>query len=131
MNFKWQANAVYKNDEKLELAKLIEKYEKQNDEKVEKNHGKRKYDYRRKRHVAVKPKWFLFESSAGVLHWHKRCPKCSSRFSRSYQSSNTCNWKHSRPVKPCITSCKESACFWWWQKTQSSGNSFGIIFLVC
>ena len=48
MNFKWQANAVYKNDEKLELAKLIEKYEKQHDEKVEKNHGKRKYDYRRK-----------------------------------------------------------------------------------
>ena len=33
---------------------------------------------------------FLFESSAGVLHWHERCPKWPSRFSTSYRSSNTC-----------------------------------------
>ena len=47
----------------MELAKLIEKYEKQHDEKVEKNHGKRKYDYRRKRHVAVKPKWGFYSKA--------------------------------------------------------------------
>ena len=57
MNFKRGANAVYKNDEKLELAKVVEKYKKQYDEEVEKNHGKTKYDYRLKRHVSVKPKW--------------------------------------------------------------------------
>ena len=55
MNFKQGANAVYKNDEKLELAKVVEKYKKQYDEEVEKNHGKTRYNYRRKRHVAVKP----------------------------------------------------------------------------
>ena len=42
MNFKRGANAVYKNDEKLELAKVVEKYKKQYDEEVEKNHGKKK-----------------------------------------------------------------------------------------
>ena len=56
MNFKRGAKAVYKHDGKLELAKAVEKYKKQYDEKVEKSHGKRKYDYRRKRHVAVKSK---------------------------------------------------------------------------
>ena len=56
MNFKRGANAVYNNDEKLELVKVVEKCKKQYDEEVEKNHGKTKYDYRRKRHVAVKPK---------------------------------------------------------------------------
>ena len=40
MNFKQGANAVYKNDEKLELAKAVEKYKKQYDEEVEQNHGK-------------------------------------------------------------------------------------------
>ena len=56
MNFKRGANAVNKNDEKLELAKVLEKCKKQYDEEVEKNHGKTKCDNRRKRHVAVKPK---------------------------------------------------------------------------
>ena len=36
MNFKQGANAVYKNDEKLELAKVVEKCKKQYDEEVEK-----------------------------------------------------------------------------------------------
>ena len=40
MNFKRRANAVYKNNEKLELAKIVEKYKKQYDEEVEKHHGK-------------------------------------------------------------------------------------------
>ena len=56
MNFKRGANAVYKNDGKLKLAKPVQKYKKQYDEKLEKSHGKTKYDYRRKRHVAVKSK---------------------------------------------------------------------------
>ena len=53
MNFKRGVNAVYNNDEKLELAKVVEQYNKQDDEEVEKNHGKTKHNYRRKRHVAV------------------------------------------------------------------------------
>ena len=60
MNFKQGANAVYKNDEKLGLAKVVEKYKKQYDEEVEKDHGKTIYNYRRKRHVAVKPKWGFY-----------------------------------------------------------------------
>ena len=63
MNFKWGANAVYKNDEKLELAKVVGKYKKEYDEEVEKNHGKTKYSYRRKRHVAVKPKWGFYSKA--------------------------------------------------------------------
>ena len=57
---------------------------------------------------------FLFKSSAGVLHWHERCPNWPSRFSMSYQS--TCIWKYSQPERPPMTSCKESTCFWWWHK---------------
>ena len=64
MNFKRRANAVYKNNEKLELAKIVEKYKKQYDEKVEKHHGKTKYGYKQKRHIAVKPKWGFY--SKGV-----------------------------------------------------------------
>ena len=36
MNFKRGANVVYKNDEKLELAKVVEKYKKLYDEEIEK-----------------------------------------------------------------------------------------------
>ena len=36
MNFKRGVNAVYKNDEKLELAKVVEKYKKLYDEEIEK-----------------------------------------------------------------------------------------------
>ena len=36
MNFKRGVNAVYNNDEKLELAKVVEQYNKQYDEEVEK-----------------------------------------------------------------------------------------------
>ena len=36
MNIKRAANAVYKNDEKLELAKVVEKYKKLYDEEIEK-----------------------------------------------------------------------------------------------
>ena len=36
MNFKRGANAVYKNDEKVELAKVIEKYKKLYDKEIEK-----------------------------------------------------------------------------------------------
>ena len=42
INFKQGANAVYKNDKKLKLAKVVEIYKKQYDEEVEKNHGKTK-----------------------------------------------------------------------------------------
>ena len=40
MNFKRGANAVYKNEEKFELAKVVEKYKNQYDEEVEETHGK-------------------------------------------------------------------------------------------
>ena len=63
MNFKRGANAVYNNDEKLELVKVVQKCKKQYDEEVEKNHGKTKYNYRRKRHVAVKPKWGFYSKA--------------------------------------------------------------------
>ena len=36
MNFKRGANAVYKNDEKLELVKVVEKYKKLYDEEIDK-----------------------------------------------------------------------------------------------
>ena len=39
MNFKRGANAVYKNGEKLELAKVVEKCKKQYDEEVESSAG--------------------------------------------------------------------------------------------
>ena len=63
MNFQRGANPLYKNDEKLELAKAVGKHKKQYDEKVEKGHGKTKYDYRRKRHVVVKPKWSFYSKA--------------------------------------------------------------------
>ena len=63
MNFKQGANAVYKNDEKLGLAKVVEKYKKQYDGEVEKDHGKTMYNYRRKRHVAVKHKWVFYSKA--------------------------------------------------------------------
>ena len=45
MKFNRGVNAVYNNDEKLELAKVVEQYNKQYDEEVEKNHGKTKHNY--------------------------------------------------------------------------------------
>ena len=39
----------------LELAELVEKTKEEYDLEVEKNKGKTKYDYRRKRHVPIKP----------------------------------------------------------------------------
>ena len=47
----------------MELAKVVEKYKKNYDEKVEKNHGKAKYYNRRKRHVAEKPKWGFYSKA--------------------------------------------------------------------
>ena len=44
----------------LGSATVVEKYKKQHDEEVEKNHGKTKYDYGRKRHVPAKPKWDFY-----------------------------------------------------------------------
>lgn len=45
MSFKRGAND-YKNDEKLELGKTVEKYKRQYDKEVEKNRGKTKCDYK-------------------------------------------------------------------------------------
>ena len=36
--------------------KTVEKYKRQYDEEVEKNPGKTKYNYKRKKHVAIKSK---------------------------------------------------------------------------
>ena len=40
---------------KLELAELVEKLKEEYDLEVEKNKGKTKYDYKRKRHVPINP----------------------------------------------------------------------------
>ena len=63
MNFKRGANDIYKNDEKLELAKTVEKYWRLYDEEVEKNRWKTKYDYKRKRHVTITPKWGFYSKA--------------------------------------------------------------------
>ena len=78
MNFKRGANTVYKTEKKLELAKVVEKYKKQYNEEVEKNYGKTKYNYRRKRQVAVKPKlgfcskvvWEFYTDMKDVPNYH-------------------------------------------------------------
>ena len=132
MNFQRGANPLYKDDEKLELAKAVGKYKKQYDEKVKKGHGKTKYDYRRKRHVVVKPKWSFYSKAMrefytgmkDVLNDHPDFQRGIKVATRAFE--NIANLRD-----PPITSRKESTCFWWWQKMQSSGNSFHIISLVC
>ena len=53
--FKRKDRSSYSNQEKLELAELVEKLKEEYDLEVEKNKGKTKYDYKRKRHVPIKP----------------------------------------------------------------------------
>ena len=53
--FKRKDRSTYSNQEKLELAELVEKLKEECDLEVEKNKGKTKYDYKRKRHVPIKP----------------------------------------------------------------------------
>lgn len=60
MNFKREAKDIYKNDEKLDLAKTAEKYKRHYDEELEKNRGKTKYDFKRIEHVTMKQYWLSF-----------------------------------------------------------------------
>ena len=53
--FKRKDRSSCSNQEKLELAELVEKLKKEYDLEVEKNKRKTKYDYKRKRHVPIKP----------------------------------------------------------------------------
>ena len=53
--FKRKDRSSYSNQEKLELAELVEKLKEEYDLEVEKIKGKTKYDYKRKRHVPIKP----------------------------------------------------------------------------
>ena len=53
--FKRKDRSSYSNQEKLELAELVEKLKEEYDLEVEKNKGKTKYDYKRKHHVPIKP----------------------------------------------------------------------------
>ena len=107
------------------------KYKKEYDEEVEKNHGKTKYSYRRKRHVAVKPKWGFYSKAVwefytdvkDVPNDHPDFQRVIKVVTRAFENIADLRDPASRPVK--------KARFWWWQKTQSSGTSFRIIFLDC
>ena len=46
---------TYTNEEKLELAELVEKYKREYDAVCENNKGKTKWNSRRKKHVPIKP----------------------------------------------------------------------------
>ena len=55
-SFKRKDRSSYSNQEKLELAELVEKMKEEYNLEVEKqNKGKTKYDHKRKRHVPIKP----------------------------------------------------------------------------
>ena len=54
-SFKRKNRSSYSNQEKLELAELVQEMKEEYDLEVEKNKGKTKYDYKRKRHVPIKP----------------------------------------------------------------------------
>ena len=47
---------AYTNEERLELAELVNKYKQEYDAECEANKGKTKWDSRRKKHVPIKPK---------------------------------------------------------------------------
>ena len=53
--FKRAERNKYSNEEKLELAELVEKFKKEYVAEVKRNEGKTKYDAKRKRHVSIKP----------------------------------------------------------------------------
>ena len=45
----------YSNEEKLALAELVKSCKEEYDAEVQRNQGKTKYDYKRKKHVPIKP----------------------------------------------------------------------------
>ena len=112
MNFERGANAVYNNDEKLELAKVVEKYKTQCDEEVEKNHGKTKHNYRRKRHVAVKPKkgfyskavWEFDTNMKDVPNDHPDFQRAIKVATRAFENIADLRDPTSCPVKKARTS---------------------------
>ena len=53
-SFKRKDRSSYSNQEKLELAELVEKMKEEYDLEVEKNKGKTKQDHKRKWHVPIK-----------------------------------------------------------------------------
>ena len=115
----------------MKLAKVVEKYKKQCDEEVEKNHDeKTKCNYRRKRHVAVKPECFYSKAVREFYTDMKDVPTDHPDFQWAIKVlafGNIANLRGPpwRPVKKAHASGGGI-------KTQSSGNSFCIIFfLVC
>ena len=68
----------------MELAKLVEKYKSNYDEKVEKNHGKAKYYNRQKRHVTEKPKWGFYSKAVREFYTDmKQVPNDHQDFQRA------------------------------------------------
>ena len=56
MNFKHSENESYSNEEKLALGELVCKYHEEYEAEIKRNTGKTKHDFRRKKHVPIKPK---------------------------------------------------------------------------
>ena len=68
----------------MELAKVVEKYKKNYDENVEKNHWKSKYYNKRKRHVAEKPKWGFYSKAVREFYTDmKHVPNDHQDFQRA------------------------------------------------
>ena len=54
----------YSLEEKKELGELVEKYKKEYDKEVKVLQGKTHYDYKRKKHVPIKPKQGFLATAA-------------------------------------------------------------------
>ena len=84
MNFKRGAKDLYTNDEKLKLVKVVEKYKRLYEEEVEKNHGKTKYDFKRKKHVEIKPMWGFYSRAVREFYVDmKSVPNDNTDFRRA------------------------------------------------
>ena len=91
----------------MELAKIVGKYKKKHDEEVEKNHGKTKCDYGRKRQVAVKPKWGFYSKAMrefytdvkDVPNDHPDFQRAIKVITRAFENIGDLREPASRPVK--------------------------------
>lgn len=76
MSFKRGMKNIYSNDEKLQLAELVEKYKIEYDTEVENNRGKLKYDLKRKKYVPIRPTWGYI--SRAVREFYVDLKDCAS-----------------------------------------------------
>ena len=89
------------------MAKIVGKYKKKHDEEVEKNHGKTKCDYGRKRQVAVKPKWGFYSKAMrefytdvkDVPNDHPDFQRAIKVITRAFENIGDLREPASRPVK--------------------------------